>query len=180
MKRGKFYAVTLLVFSIGGAVGLAAWNFFQVRTATLHAHARWAQKVSDEILSDRLSTSRWLNTLRGMSVQELKAELFSHSELAGAYWFDVKGPVFVRYVRPEYDSALKAPEPRMILTQIKAAETQKQQLGPVLVMPGKLFNTVAQPLDKTHVLIAILEAPELRIILEQESQRFGLHVFVYD
>jgi signal transduction histidine kinase len=115
-----------------------------------------------------------------MGARALKAELMSHSEVAGAFWFDVRSHEFERWVRPAYNQDLKAPEPRMVLTQLKAAQTQETQLGPVLVISRGLFSTVAEPLDRDHVLLAILEAPGIAKILEQNSHDAHLHVFVYD
>jgi len=160
--------------------GLSIWNFLELRRATVNAHELWARNVSDAVIAQRLEGSRWLKNLRHVEVRELQRELFSHPELAGAYWFDVKTHEFERMVRPAYAKDLKAPEPRMILAQLKAVETQATQLGPVLVLSGTLLSTVAEPLDQNHVLVAILEAPEIARILGQECQWARVHAYVYD
>jgi len=136
--------------------------------------------ISAAILADRLLDARWLHDLRGNDPRELKAQLFSHPELAGAFWFDIQSHEFERFVRPAYDRDLKAPEPRMVLTQLKAAETQTTQLGPVIVISKGLFSTVAQPLDAGHVVVAVLEAPGIARVLEEEAESSRLQAFIYD
>lgn len=180
VNRRRSYAILLLVFSLSGVIGLSAWNFLQMRGAMVQTHERWAQKVSDSILGDRLAETRWLASLRGMTPRDLRKELYTHSELAGAFWFDVKTHEFERLVRPAYDKDLRAPDPRMILAQIKAAETQTMQWGPVLLISKDLFSTVALPLDRRHVLVVVLEMPGAAKILEQESRWAHVHAFVYD
>jgi len=180
MKRSRLFAIILLLTSIAGTAALTAWNFLQLRRATVNAHEHWVGKVSDAIITDRLDNSRWLKGLRHLDLRQLQRQVLSHSELAGAFWFDVKTHEFERIVRPSYSRELRAPEPRMILTQLKAAETRTTQLGPVVILSGDLFSTVAQPLDERHVLVAILEAPEIGRILEQESQWAHVRAYVYD
>jgi signal transduction histidine kinase len=180
MKRSRLFAIFLLIISISGVAGLTFWNFMSSRRMTMDAHDHWAHKVSDAIIAQRLGDSRWLKSLRDLDHRSLKTVLFSQPDLAGAFWFDVKTHEFERMVRRSYDSDLKVPEPRMILTQLKAADTQETQLGPVLVISKSLFSVVAEPLDRNHVLVAILEAPEIAKILEQESQWAHVHAYVYD
>jgi signal transduction histidine kinase len=180
MKRSQLFAIFLILFSIAGVAGLTVWNFLELRRAAVNAHELWARRVSDTIIAQRLSDSCWLETLRNVEHHSLRKELFSHPELAGAFWFDVKTHEFERIVRPAYDSDLKVPEPRMILTQLKAADTQTPQIGPVLVISKHLFSVVAEPLDRKHVLVAILEAPGIARVLEQESEWSPVHAFVYD
>src|ERR1035437_8154355 len=84
-NRSRSYVMMLLVFSLSGVIGLSVWNFLQMRGAMLQTHERWAQKVSDSIIGDRLAEGRWLASLRGMTPRDLRKELFTHSELAGAF-----------------------------------------------------------------------------------------------
>ena len=180
MKRNRFYAVTILLASLAGMLGLAIWNFTQIRLSTLHSHERWVQKVSNEILSERLSNSSWLNELRGYPPKELKAKLLQRPGLAVAFWFDSQSHEFERWASPLLDPSLKSPEPRVILAQLKAAESQSLQMGPLFLINGELFSTMAVPIDSRHVLVVIIKAPGISQILDQESHWFHLHAYVFD
>ena len=180
MKRSRLFALIVLLASVAAVVGLAVRNFVSVRSSTCSAHERWVQKVSDVIVADRLADSHWLKELHGLESSDLPRALLSHPELAGAFWFDVRTHEFERIVRQSYSHDLAVPDPRVVLTQLKAAQTQSTQLGPVLVISKGLFSVVAEPLDQEHVLVAILEAPWIAKFLEEQSQDVHLQSFVFD
>ncbi len=180
MKRGRLYAIGLLLFSVAVMAGLGIWNFTHARSEAVYNHQRWVRKVSDRVLAERLSGSRWLADLQDLSRAELKQELFSHPGFGGAFWFDVKTHEFERWVSPSLDDELQSPDPRLVITQLRATESRSMQLGPVLILQGALYSTVAVPLDRRHALVAVLEAPEIEKILEEESRWAHLHAFVYD
>src|SRR6266568_2180409 len=106
MKKSRLYAILLLIFSVASVLALAVWNFVQDRTTAFEIHERWAKKISETIAAERMESSRWLESLRGMSLPRLRGELFSHPDVAGAYWFDIRSHEFERIVRPRYAHAL--------------------------------------------------------------------------
>ena len=180
MKRHRLYALLVLAFSIAGIAGLAVWNFTQARAIAFRRHERWVRKVSEQVLAERRSASGWVQNLMDRNPRELKREFFSHPNFAGAFWFDVKTHEFERWVSPSLDGALKAPDPRLVLAQLKANDTQSMQMGPVLVINRDLYSTVAEPFGRGHSLAAFLHTPEIGKILQEESRWAHLHAFVYD
>ncbi len=180
MKRSRLYAVVLLLTSIAGMAGLGYWNFAQTRSEVFRRHERWVQKVSGEILAERRAGAHWLNDLRDLSPKEIKHELYAQPDFVVAFWFDIKTHEFERWVNPSSVTPIQTPEPRMVLVQLRATETQTTQLGPLLAIKKTLYTTVALPLDKNHALVAVLEAPRIHKILEEESRGGHLHTFVYD
>src|SRR5439155_25019384 len=134
----------------------------------------------EQVLAERRSASGWVQNLMDRNPRELKREFFSHPNFAGAFWFDVKTHEFERWVSPSLDGALKAPDPRLVLAQLKANDTQSMQMGPVLVINRDLYSTVAEPLGRGHALAAFLHTPEIGKILQEESRWAYLHAFVYD
>ena len=109
------------------------------------------------IKAERLSGNDWVKTLHDKSRRDLKAELLSHPDFAGAFWFDVKTHEFERWLRPALEADLKVPDSRLVLSQLKATETRQTQMGPVLMIHGTLYNTIAQPLDARHAVVVLLD-----------------------
>src|SRR5581483_1942024 len=109
----------------------------------------------------------WILGLRGLALRRIKEDILHHRGCVGAYWFDVNTHEFERWVKPHYDNFLKAPDPRLVLAQLKAAETQTVQLGPVLLHDRNLYSSVAFPFDDHHVLVAVLDGSEIRDLLQR-------------
>src|SRR5882762_2946524 len=154
--------------------------FLNDRGHALRSHELWAGRVTARVLAERLSTSRWLEVLSGMSREQIKRELLAQPDFAGAYWFDVRTHEYERWTAPFFQDILEYPDPRLVVTQLKAAQMQSTLLGPLLNFQGALFQTVAEPLDGGHVLVVVLCAPEIKRILEEEAEWAHLKVFVYD
>src|SRR5437879_2405670 len=180
MIRSRLYAIGLLLSSVTAMVGLGIWNFTQARVHALGNHELWAGRVTARVLAERLSSSRWLDELAGMSRQEIKRELLAQPDFAGAYWFDVRTHEYERWAAPFFPDILDSPDPRLVVTQLKATQMQSTLLGPMLRFHGALFQTVAEPLDGRHAMVVILSAPEIKRILEEEAEWAHLQVFVYD
>ncbi len=180
MRRSRLYSIGLLLSCMAVMAGIGIWNFIEVRQHALHNHERWVEKVSARILAERLSNSRWLEGLPGKSQSEIRRELLSHPGFAGAYWFNVRTHVFERWTSPSFARFLKLPDPRLVVSQLRASETRSMKLGPVLLIRGSLFSSAAVPLDARHALAVIQEAPEIKKILEEEAQWAHLHPYVVD
>ena len=84
MKPSRSYALGLLAFSIAGMLGLSVWNFTQTRGAIFREHERWAQKMSEQILAERVSSSAWMGELHDKTPGELKRELFFRADFCGS------------------------------------------------------------------------------------------------
>ncbi len=69
MQRSRSYALGLLAFSVAGMMGLTVWNFIQTRSAIFRDHDRWAQKVSERILAERLSDRPLAGGAAGQAVR---------------------------------------------------------------------------------------------------------------
>jgi signal transduction histidine kinase len=180
MKRGKLYAISYLLASVILVGGIGIWNFIQANRHVRQNHDRWVERVTARIMAERLSTSHSLQGFPGMSREEIRHELFSRPDFVGAYWFDVRTHEFERWVIPSFERILGAPDPRVVVSQLRATEAHSAQLGPVLILQGSLFTTSAVPLDRRHALVVVEEAPEIKKILEEESAWAHLHAFVYD
>ena len=180
MKRSQRYAIGLLLSSVAAMVGLGFWNITQERAHALRSHELWATRVSSRVLAERTSTSQWLEDLAGMSRGEIKHELLAQPDFAGAYWFDVRTHEYERWAAPSFQDILESPDPRMVVAQLKATQMQSTLLGPMLNIHGVLFQTVAEPLDRRHALVAVFSASEIKQILEEEAEWAHLQVFVYD
>ncbi len=122
----------------------------------------------------------WIEDLQGLGRSDLKGALFDHPGFVGAYWFDVKTHEFERWVKPAYADALGSPDPRIVLTQLKATRTSSTQIGPFIMVQGSLCGSVAIPLDNRHALVVILNASAITKLLEEESRWSLLHAYVYD
>jgi signal transduction histidine kinase len=180
MKRSQKVAIGILLACMALMLGLGTWNYVQDRTHTFHTHHRWVERVSTRILSERLSSTRWVKSLSGRNKDDIREELFSRPDFVGAYWFNVKTHEFERWVIPSFVKILTIPDPRLVVTQLNASNTHSTQLGPVLLLLGSFYNTVAQPIDSRHALVVIQEAPEIKVILEEETHWGHVHAFVYD
>jgi NtrC-family two-component system sensor histidine kinase KinB len=180
MNRRKLIATGYLLGSVALMVGIGIWNLVQSHRHVLRMHERWADRVTTRIMAERLSTSHSLENLRGMSREDIRHELFSRQDFVGAYWFDVQTHEFERWVIPSFERILKTPDPRLVVSQLRATEAHSTQMGPVLLLAEDLFTTAAVPLNSRHALVVVNEAPEIKKILEEESAWAHLHAFVYD
>src|SRR6267378_2312162 len=103
MKRSRLYAIGVLLSSVAAMAGLGLWNFTQVRVHASRNHELWAGRVTARVLAERLSTSRWLEELAGMSREQIKRELLAQPDFAGAYWFDVRTHEYERWAAPLFE-----------------------------------------------------------------------------
>ncbi len=180
MKRSRLYALVILAGSIAAMIGLAIWNFSEARTSAFRAHERWIQRVSERVLSERLASARWLDELRHLNRVQLKEALYERPEFVGAYWFDVKTHEFERWVTPPFEKYLQTPDPRMVIAQLKATETQSTQMGPIVLIRKGLYGVIAEPLDRRHAIVVVLDMYAIARILDDESHWSRVHAFVYD
>ena len=81
---------------------------------------------------------------------------------------------------PSFSQKLKAPDSRLVLTQLKARGNSYPAVGASFRMDGVLYNSAAQPMDARHVVVVILVASDIDAMLDQVSRRRHLHVFIYD
>jgi signal transduction histidine kinase len=172
--------VGLLLSSLLAMAGLGIWNFIHTRAVTLERHQRWIETVSTRVMAELIAESRWLDDLENSNPLVLQEKLLAHPGFGGAYWFDIRSHEFERWVVPSLQRILQAPDPRLVVAQLKATASQSVQVGPLLVLNGELYGSIAKPFGTRHALVAIFQVPEVMRILKEESEWAHLHAFVYD
>src|SRR4051812_41228421 len=128
MKLRKLYPLAFLIGSVLLMLGVGVWNFVQARRYALRTHQEWADRVANRISANRFSMAESLKDLAGMSQNDVRRELIARPGFAGAYWFDVKTHEFERWVVPAFDRTLRVPDARLVVTQLRATQTQETQL----------------------------------------------------
>lgn len=162
-------------------VAVGVWNFTQNKKHASSVHEQWAARVAQRIVAERRTITIWLEDLQGLRKEEIRRELFQQPDFIGAYWFNVKSHEFEKWVSPDYKKLFETgPDPRLIIAQLRATETQQMQFGPMMVFQPHLCVSAAVPIDRRYALVVIQSAPGVTKILKEESAWSRVHSYMFD
>ena len=177
MKPKRLYYWLMLAVGISGIGGLTYWDFYQVRIAAVTRNQRWVKSVSELLHSEQASMARWIEkfSIESATFRDIAN---SRRDVAALILIDNRNRQAQRWVRPGL--RLEPLDPRVSVLQLRALETQKTTMGPVLIIQAKPYFTVARPLGKNRALIVFLDAARAWGLLREEASLWHIRASIYD
>jgi signal transduction histidine kinase len=169
----------LIALSLAGMLGLSTWMFARARYATSQLELRWMHRVSSMVLVERQSFRRWIEQLPAHVDAEAIVSR-SPYEIGALYLIDNTHHRTGRWINPLWQETLSKPDPRLVALQIQSIESGKVLEGPVLLVSNIPFVTMVKPIGDRRALVAVVKAPDLRRMLEEEARAWGMNAFIYD
>src|SRR5882672_4364939 len=138
MKNRSKRLLYLIIILIGvtGILGLAGWDFYQVRSAALAKNQRWVDGMSALLSAERQSLTRWIERFPVQS-STFRDIANSRSDVAGLYMSDRKRIQSLQWLRPGLQSMAEPLDPRLPVLLLQAMDKQKTLPGPVVFARGK-------------------------------------------
>ena len=179
MNPSRLRPLLLLLLSVSVLTGLTGWNYFVTRRAVMQENRNWATRLSDRVLAERKSLCRWLDQFPA-DREVLSTISKADPAVTALFLVDMKTHAVSQWVQPAAATALKGLDARLIALEFKAQETGVTQMGPTIFIKKALQCTVVRPVDKRHVLVAVIYAGGILDMLEQESRTWHVECFVFD
>jgi signal transduction histidine kinase len=180
MMRPKYLMYWIIVLvGITGIGGLTAWDFYQVRSAAFTRNQRWVSGITETLLSERQSITRWVEHF-AIEKTTFRDIANSRSDVRALFLVDQKQHETARWIYTGFDGVFEPLDPRLPLTQLQALDKNKTMMGPIVFAKKKPYFTVVRPLDRNRVLISFIDGARVWDMLRDESTFWHMHVSIYD
>jgi len=164
-----------ILISALGVASLFVWNYTQLRKQALQSHQRWVERLVPMIVAEQPKYLRWIESVPGRLDAPTMARQAPYKVVA-LYLADMGLHKTGRWTLKEYRQSFNSPDPRLVELQLRVIESGGTQAGPMFYVNGKPFLSVVRALDRQRALAAVIEAPEIRRILEEESRLWGTNL----
>ncbi len=162
----------------GAAVaGLTFWNFVQIRATAKTSHARWVGRLEPMVMAEWHKYLRWAESLSGR-VDAPSVAARAPFKVVAQYLADTGAHRSGRWTSADAPKALRLADPRLVEMQLQALNARRTLPGPLLFINQVPYVTVVRPLSRVRALALVIEAPEIRRILDDETRLWGRRISI--
>lgn len=164
---------------VAGLLGLLYGSYAEVRQANQEANQRWADRLSEMVASESGSLEWWVNQIP-METATLRDIINSRPGVSAIFLDEPKKHTIQSWVSEPLKGRLRPFEPWLVVIELKALETAKTRVRPLIFIQGRPYSTVLRPAGRHRVLLVFLSADRLASLLRSEADLWHLNARIYD
>jgi signal transduction histidine kinase len=181
MRTRRLKPLLLLFGSVAGILALAAWNYYGVRRATVDSNSQWVRRTSEMVTAERESFVQWVDDFPIQSSEQVFTQMpRAKPSVVAIVVTDLEKRRTERWVRSDYRPYLEQIDPRLVVLQLQALQSQKTLMGPVVLLNRRPFWTAIRPIGRQRSVVIFCNADRFWHLLETESRYWKRRCFIYD